>query len=1074
MIFEMDFPVTGTAECDFTNNLDSFLNVICLEICGDNKDNDGDGLADEPNIIATDTAGCSGVTLPQMTADLTGGTWGIISDIGTTVDASGNVTLGINNSFIPNVDTLFYLLPPCNDTILITTVDDLPPNLICPGDRDVFVDNNCEATLQDYLMSISPSDNCTASAAITLNQTPLSGTSLSLDTTIVTISAMDISGNVANCTFSVIVKDNIDPNIFCPASANVIANSDCEFSIPDYTSTASATDNCTANNDLSITQFPLVGTTISGDNFTQIIILTAEDESENTEQCFFQITLNDTIVPILICPANQILAADATCSTTIPDYTTAATISDNCTPTSNLTISQMPIAGTSLTGHNTTQIITVTATDNSGNANQCSFQVSLEDQSPPSLVCPSNQNVTVDNNCNVSVLDYTTDVLTNDNCALQSSISLSQVPIAGTILNGAGNTQVINVIGNDGNGNSSNCSFMITLIDTLPPVITCPITDTLSLNTLCQAVVPDYTGSLMTSNNCVGGMDIMLSQSPVAGITLSGDGTIQVVTITVIDGNGNSSDCDFLIVLKDTIPPSIICPSDQLLSVDAMCEVMLMDYTSAANISDNCTASMSINVSQIPIANTTIMGDGTLQTITLTADDGNGNTSECSFDIELTDDIDPSITCPGDQTFPVDINCEIVLSDYTSMAIVTSQCFPATDFAVTQVPSAGTIITDVGTMQEIILMANNGAGKTNTCSFNITLTDTMPPTLICPPDITLSPNMDCEIILPDYTNGIMVTDNCSSASGITLTQNPTAGSILTGTMNHVVMIIAEDEEGNTKQCFFNAFTQDDSAPTIVCPTDVIVNVDSDCQVVLQDYTSTVTVNDICTPTSGISVIQVPSAGTIFSDAGSIETIILTANDGNGMSTCEFKISLVDTIAPSLLCPGNQPLPLEDNCIALVPDYGNMAIYMDNCTMDNTLILTQSPAPNSLLTGPNTTHDIILNITDESGNTNTCSFEVLLQDERPPDLSCPDNEIILIKGCEYELPDYRNLAMVADNCSSFSAINILQVPPSGMILENSGIQEITLTVSDENGNSIQCSFFLELEIMTPEAPSVFGN
>ena len=698
----------------------------------------------------------------------------------------------------------------------------------------------------------------------------------------------------------------------------------------------------------------------------------------------------------------------------------------------------------------------------------------MEDQSPPSLICPSNQNVIVDNNCNVSVLDYTTDVLSNDNCAIQSSISLSQVPIAGTMLSGAGNTQLINVTGNDGNGNSSNCSFTITLIDTLPPVIACPVTDTLSLNTLCQAVVPDYTGSLMSSDNCVEDMDIMLSQSPVAGITLSGDGTTQVVTITAVDGNGNSSDCDFLIVLQDTIPPSIICPSDQLLSVDAMCEVMLMDYTSAASISDNCTASMSINVSQIPIANTTIMGDGTIQTITLTADDGNGNTSECSFDIELTDDIDPSITCPGDQTFPVDINCGIVLSDYTSMAIVTSQCFPTTDFTVTQIPSPGTSITDAVTMQEIILMADNGAGKTNTCSFNITLTDTIPPTLICPSDITLSPNMDCEIILPDYTNGIMATDNCSSTSGITLTQNPTAGSILTGTMNHVVMIIAEDEEGNTKQCLFNAFTQDDSAPTIVCPTDVIVNVDSDCQVILQDYTSTATVNDICTPASGISVTQDPIAGTIFSGAGSMETITLTANDGSGMSTCEFKISLVDTIAPSLLCPGNQPLLLEDNCIALVPDYGNMAIYMDNCTMDNTLILTQSPAPNSLLTGPNTTHDIILNITDESSNTNSCSFEVLLQDETPPDLSCPDNEMILIKGCDYELPDYRNLAMIADNCSSFSAINILQVPPPGIILENSGIQEITLTVTDENGNSIQCSFFLELEIMTPEAPSIFGN
>ena len=148
--------------------------------------------------------------------------------------------------------------------------------------------------------------------------------------------------------------------------------------------------------------------------------------------------------------------------------------------------------------------------------------------------------------------------------------------------------------------------------------------------------------------------------------------------------------------------------------------------------------------------------------------------------------------------------------------------------------------------------------------------------------------------------------------------------------------------------------------------------------------------------------------------------------------------------------------------------------MDNCTMDNTLILAQSPAPNSLLTGPNTSHTIILNINDERGNASSCSFEILLTDETPPDLSCPDNQVILVKGCEYELPDYTGLAMIADNCSNFSDIMILQTPPPAMVLENSGIQEITITVTDENSNSIQCSFFLELEIMPPQAPSVFGN
>ena len=51
--FEDDFPATGTGECDFENNLHVITGVICEELCGDEFDNDGDGFADEPEIIRT-------------------------------------------------------------------------------------------------------------------------------------------------------------------------------------------------------------------------------------------------------------------------------------------------------------------------------------------------------------------------------------------------------------------------------------------------------------------------------------------------------------------------------------------------------------------------------------------------------------------------------------------------------------------------------------------------------------------------------------------------------------------------------------------------------------------------------------------------------------------------------------------------------------------------------------------------------------------------------------------------------------------------------------------------------------
>jgi len=137
-----DFPVTGTPECDFSNNIHNLTSPTCMEICGDGIDNDCDGLADEPNITAPDTTGCSGDVLAQMTTDLAGGTWSVISSIGTTVDANGNVTLGTNQSAIADVDTILYTGAPCPDTIFVTTVDDEDPELQCPGNANVSLNHH--------------------------------------------------------------------------------------------------------------------------------------------------------------------------------------------------------------------------------------------------------------------------------------------------------------------------------------------------------------------------------------------------------------------------------------------------------------------------------------------------------------------------------------------------------------------------------------------------------------------------------------------------------------------------------------------------------------------------------------------------------------------------------------------------------------------------------------------------------------------------------------------------------------------------------------------------------------------
>ena len=138
------------------------------------------------------------------------------------------------------------------------------------------------------------------------------------------------------------------------------------------------------------------------------------------------------------------------------------------------------------------------------------------------------------------------------------------------------------------------------------------------------------------------------------------------------------------------------------------------------------------------------------------------------------------------------------------------------------------------------------------------------------------------------------------------------------------------------------------------------------------------------------------------------------------------------------------------------------------------MITQSPTAGAVFTGINTIHTIVLTAEDESGNAEMCSFQIQLIDEIPPSITCPNNQLAMVNGCDYRLPDFSTEAIIADNCSAPANIMITQSPMPDIVFTDTGIYEITLTATDESGNSSQCSFFVELEIAFPALPSIFGN
>jgi len=110
--------------------------------------------------------------------------------------------------------------------------------------------------------------------------------------------------------------------------------------------------------------------------------------------------------------------------------------------------------------------VVLTITDPSGNTDTCNAVITIEDTMSPEINCPVDNTVGTDTGQNYFTLpDYvsTNETTGTDNC--DASLTISQDPIAGTHLTDG--THTISFTTTDANGNVGNCSFILTVDETL-------------------------------------------------------------------------------------------------------------------------------------------------------------------------------------------------------------------------------------------------------------------------------------------------------------------------------------------------------------------------------------------------------------------------------------------------------------------------------------------------------------------------------------------------------------------------------------------------------------------------------
>lgn len=750
-------------------------------------------------------------------------------------------------------------------SISIEIIDnDLPVFTQCQGDTIMYVDNNCESVVPDFVPFVTVTDNC--SSIFTYVQTPIAGTILSGTTNqAVSLEVFDETGLSATCNFNIIPTDTITSTLTCPGIQQAIVNGTCQNTLIDYTSLALPTDNCGSS--FTLSQSPVPGTTISAD---QLVTLTLNGGFPNsTKQCTFTVELIDTTSPTITCPSGPTEYVNASCDFVLPDYSSSILWSDNCeTMIANMTVSQTPVATTPI---QTNATVTIIMTDPSGNSNSCDFVVTVLDTISPTIICPNDTTHPTDLNCQAPMRNYVPLASGMDNCTPSGSLVYSQTPIVASLFS---IPTIVTITVEDASGNQNSCQFTVTPIDTTAPTLTCPPTVQFSTNNACSYLLADESGIVTVDDNCTSSTNLILTQTPAAGVSIPA-GNSQI-SFEFEDESGNSSSCIVAVTVIDDVDPVItLCPPSVASIVDVNCSATLADYVGTLTATDNCTTVGNLTITQSPISGTVISAS---QIVTMTVTDEEGNSEQCAFTVSISDTTSPIITCPADIDLAINSNCEYVTPDFGPSVSGTDNCSSFANMTITQNPLAGT--TQNGTTAVLITLTDE-QGNSSQCFTTISPIDNQAPQITCPTPATVDNGINCDFVLPYYGTSAPVIDNCNN---FTITQSPAQGTtVQTGTT--IITLTVTDAGGNQATCDFPLLVTESQAPTINCPSNI-----SSCDPVVTYVDPTF--NDNCfaflTQTDGTGF----SSGDVFPIG--VTTLEYTVADSSGNNvSCTFNVEVLD-------------------------------------------------------------------------------------------------------------------------------------------------------------------------------------
>ncbi len=572
------------------------------------------------------------------------------------------------------------------------------------------------------------------------------------------------------------------------------------------------------------------------------------------------------------------------------------------------------------------------STDLDENPYNCIQVIQIEDNEPPTVVCPAAFNVSTVGSACLATFVLPAPASVSDGCSdvevfIITPQGIRQIGEPITLGVGA---HTLTYVATDQCGNSSSCTTTLNINDNTAPVAVCDEFTIVALtgdgSALINAAVFDdgsddncevdrFEVRRMNGLNCDGSTPIFDEY-----ISFCCEDVVETVMVVfrVFDTSDNFNECMVEVEVQDKLDPTIVCPPDKTIECEG--NALDLDDLDGQGIAiglDNC--------GDVMIADTvddqrTTCGTG-LIIRTFTATDAAGRTATCNQTLTIVN------------SNPFDVNAVSWPADYE-----TFECGASID-------------PDSLPLQP--LNYRQPVFSSNSCDLiAVTYEDTYLP--INPPA--------CFKILRKW----IVIDWCQ--------YDPNDG----------------DPQG------YGEWTQiikvsDNEAPVFDCPDELIVtSTEQDCgnaPVSFEPFIGT-----DCSPNVTFSFeIDLDSDGDtdVFGNGNDIsgvypfgmhEVTILGSDGCGNVGICSFPLTILDGKKPSPICVNGVAIELmpmgEGGMIEVaadIMDYGST----DNCTAQEDLIFELSP--NVFDCADVGTNVVTLTVTDEAGNSDFCETYIIIQD-----------------------------------------------------------------------------------------------